>query len=148
MGCCVRVEKNYYEPLTFSIYTPTDARGKAERIDNIEIKRDSRAYPEDCTANIPYDYSHVLTENTADVKTIVPQYAGIGKLNATVPVAKHHTSSVTTHGTIEAFDMLGKPVFRGATSSSETSPGILIIVERNSSGAILNRTTRLMYKRY
>jgi pectate lyase len=77
---CVRVEKNYYEALHYSIYTPTDARGKTERIDNIEVNHASRAYPENCTANIPYTYSDVLTTTTSDVKTVVPKTAGVGKL--------------------------------------------------------------------
>lgn len=78
---CVRVEKNYYEALHYSIYTPSDAPGKTERIDNIEVSRTNRPYPVNCVANIPYDYSLVLTENTEDVKTIVPLYAGVGRLD-------------------------------------------------------------------
>ncbi len=77
---CLRVEKNYYEPLHYSIYTPSDAPGSAERIDNIEVNRTSRAYPASCTADIPYSYSDVLTDDTNDVKTVVPQSAGVGKL--------------------------------------------------------------------
>lgn len=76
---CVRVEKNYYEELHYSIYTPSDAPGKTERIDNIEVKRTSRAYPSDCTANIPYSCASAVTA-TADVKTVVPAGAGVGKL--------------------------------------------------------------------
>ncbi len=82
MGVCLRVEKNYYEPLKYSVYTTRDgSRGSAQRIDNIEVRRDSRAYPANCTADIPYNYSSVLTSNTSEVKTIVPQYAGVGKIN-------------------------------------------------------------------
>ncbi|UKM66426.1 T9SS type A sorting domain-containing protein [Flavobacteriaceae bacterium GSB9] len=77
---CVRVEKNYYEPLHYSIYTPSDSPGKTERIDNIIVSQASRPFPEDCVADIPYDYASALTTNTTDVKTIVPQYAGVGKL--------------------------------------------------------------------
>lgn len=77
---CVRVEKNYYEPLHYSIYTPSDSPGRTERIDNIEVDRASRDYPSNCTADIPYSYSDVLIDNTEDVKTIVPQLAGVGKL--------------------------------------------------------------------
>lgn len=77
---CLRVEKNYYEALHYSIYTPSDAPGKAERIDNIEVSRTSRAYPSDCTADIPYTYSDVLTTSTEDVKTVVPESAGVGKI--------------------------------------------------------------------
>jgi pectate lyase len=77
---CVRVEKNYYEALHYSIYTPSDAPGKTERIDNVEVSRTSRAYPENCTADIPYTYSDVLTTTTNDVKTVVPQSAGVGKI--------------------------------------------------------------------
>ncbi len=98
-GTCVRVERNYYEALHYSIYTPTDAPGKAERISNIEVSRTSRAYPGNCTANIPYTYSQVLTSNTEDVKTIVPQYAGTGKIGT--PVVKHSlTTSVQGQGTV------------------------------------------------
>jgi pectate lyase len=80
-GTCVRVEKNYYENYEqFAIYTTADAPGQTERIDNYLNKTQSRAYPGNCTANIPYSYSAVLTNTTADVKTIVPQYAGVGKL--------------------------------------------------------------------
>jgi pectate lyase len=77
---CLRVEKNYYDSLHYSIYTPSDAPGKAERIDNIEVARTSRAYPSACTVTLPYQYSSVLTSTTADVKTIVPMYAGVGKI--------------------------------------------------------------------
>ena len=79
-GTCVRVEKNYYESLHYSIYTPSDSPGSTERIDNIEVDRTSRAYPNDCTADIPYSYSEVLTTNTADIPTVVPQLAGVGKI--------------------------------------------------------------------
>lgn len=85
-GTCVRVEKNYYESLNYSIYTPSDSPGKTERIDNVEVSHASRAYPANCTASIPYSYSSVLTTTTADVKTIVPQYAGVGKLASTTAV--------------------------------------------------------------
>jgi len=79
-GTCVRVEKNYYEALHYSIYTPSNSPGSTQRIDNIEVERTDRAYPANCTADIPYDYADVLTNNTQDVKTIVPQNAGIGKI--------------------------------------------------------------------
>jgi pectate lyase len=77
---CVRVEKNYYEALHYSIYTPSDAPGSTERIDNVEVMRTSRAYPANCTADIPYPYSDVLTTTTNDVKTVVPRGAGVGKI--------------------------------------------------------------------
>jgi pectate lyase len=79
-GTCVRIEKNYYEPLHYSIYTSSDSEGSTERIDNIEVMRTSRAYPANCTADIPYSYSAVLTNTTADVKTVVPPSAGVGKI--------------------------------------------------------------------
>jgi pectate lyase len=77
---CLRVERNYYEALHYSIYTPSDSPGKAERISNIEVSRTSRAYPSSCTADIPYDYSSVLISNTEEVKTKVPSLAGVGKI--------------------------------------------------------------------
>jgi pectate lyase len=77
---CVRVEKNYYEALHYSIYTSSDSPGNTERIDNVEVSRTSRAYPANCTADIPYTYSSALTGTTNDVKSVVPQSAGVGKL--------------------------------------------------------------------
>jgi len=79
-GTCVRVEKNYYEALHFSIYTTSDSPGSTERIDNVEVSRTARDYPANCTAAIPYDYSSALTGTTSDVKTLVPAGAGVGKL--------------------------------------------------------------------
>jgi pectate lyase len=76
---CLRVEKNIYETVKYSIYSQTGATiGYAERIDNIESQ--SRAYPTSCTASIPYDYSSALTATTSTVKTLVPQGAGVGKI--------------------------------------------------------------------
>ena len=79
-GTCVRIEKNYYEALHYSIYTPAESPGSTERIDNIEVSRTARAYPANCTADIPYAYASALTSNTTDVKTVVPQSAGVGKI--------------------------------------------------------------------
>jgi len=79
-GTCVRVEKNYYEPLHYSIYTPSDSPGSTERIDNVEVSRTERAYPANCTADIPYSYAEALTGVTEDVKTVVPESAGVGKI--------------------------------------------------------------------
>lgn len=79
MDTCLRVEKNVYENVKYSIYSQNGGTaGRAQRIDNIESQ--SRAYPSNCTVDIPYDYSGVLTSNTADVKTLVPANAGVGKL--------------------------------------------------------------------
>jgi pectate lyase len=77
---CLRVEKNYYEALHYSIYTTSDSPGSTQRIDNVEVMRTERAYPAACTADIPYEYASVLTNATNDVKTVVPAGAGVGKL--------------------------------------------------------------------
>ncbi|XYI02394.1 hypothetical protein ACMHYB_22615 [Sorangium sp. So ce1128] len=42
--------------------------------------RASRAYPANCTADIPYSYSSVLISDANDVKDLVPEGAGVGKL--------------------------------------------------------------------
>lgn len=76
----MRVERDYYEALHCSVYTPSDAPGKTERINDVEVSRTSRAHPTDCTADIPYSYADVLTSNTNDVKAIVPPSAGVGKI--------------------------------------------------------------------
>ncbi|MBN1188020.1 MAG: T9SS type A sorting domain-containing protein [Bacteroidales bacterium] len=79
---CVRVERNYYESLHYSIYTPSDSPGKTQRIGNIEVERTTRPYPVNCIADIPYDYTHFLTINTEVVKTLVPKYAGVGIIDS------------------------------------------------------------------
>jgi pectate lyase len=114
-GTCVRVEQNYYESLNYSIYTPSDSKGSTERIDNIEVKRASRDYPANCTASIPYAYASVLT-TTSDVKTVVPQYAGVGKIGATTGILRPTGSSAPAigHGTSDALgrrdrDATGRP---------------------------------------
>lgn len=104
---CVRVEKNYYESLNYSIYTTSDSPGKTERIDNIEVKRASRAYPANCVASIPYSYAAVLTSTTNDVKTIVPQYAGVGKIETATSVERSVGPSAETTGS-RSFDFLGR----------------------------------------
>lgn len=104
---CVRVEKNYYESLNYSIYTPADSPGKTERIDNVEVKRASRAYPANCVASIPYSYTAVLTSTTADVKTLVPQYAGVGKIEGTTTVDRPLQPSTSSEGA-RNFDLLGR----------------------------------------
>lgn len=80
-GTCVRIEKNYYDNFSeFAIYTTSDSPGRTERIDNYLSKSQSRSFPSSCSANIPYSYASVLTNNTTDVKSIVTQYAGVGKI--------------------------------------------------------------------
>jgi len=79
-GTCVRVERNFYGPLHYSIYTPSDSPGSTELIENLDDDRTSRAYPSSCTADIPYTYSEVLIGNTADVPTLVPGLAGVGRI--------------------------------------------------------------------
>jgi len=76
---CLRVEKNVYENVKYSIYSQTGSTaGRAERIDNVAPQ--SRAYPEDCTADIPYEYASALTTNTSDVPSVVMAGAGVGML--------------------------------------------------------------------
>jgi pectate lyase len=76
---CIRVEKNVYENVKYSVYSQTgDTRGYAEMIDNVAPQ--SRDYPGSCTADIPYDYSEGFIENTADVAGTVKANAGVGKM--------------------------------------------------------------------
>lgn len=44
------------------------------------VSRTTRAYPAGCSADIPYAYAEALTANADDVRTLVPQGAGVGKL--------------------------------------------------------------------
>lgn len=78
MGTCVRIERNVYETVKYSIYTQTGAtQGSAERIDNLETQ--SRAYPPNCSANIPYGYADAVLD-VSEVKARVQAGAGVGKL--------------------------------------------------------------------
>jgi pectate lyase len=77
---CIRIERNYYEPLHYSIYTSSDSMGNAQVIENVEVMKTARAYPPSCTADIPYNYSGVLISNANDVKTRIPPLAGVGKI--------------------------------------------------------------------
>lgn len=82
-GTCLRVEKNFYENQVvekFSIFTNSVEPGKAERIDNFIDGGNRRAFPPDCTADIPYSYDDVLIKNVQDVKASVIQGAGVGKI--------------------------------------------------------------------
>jgi pectate lyase len=86
---CVRVEKNYFEESKNTVESSSD-NGYAELIDNKELNCTfTEPYPNNCTASIEYDYEDVLTATVDDVKNIVLQYAGVGKLgnepNATCP---------------------------------------------------------------
>jgi hypothetical protein len=79
-GTCVRIEKNYYEALHYSIYTPSDSPGSTERIDNVEVSAPPGRISPNRTAAIPHVYSDVLTANTT-MKTTVPP-AGVGKFSS------------------------------------------------------------------
>jgi pectate lyase len=136
-GTCVRVEKNYYDSLHYSIYTPTDAPGSTERIDNIEISRASRAYPTDCKAAIPYDYANVLTNTTEDIRIIVPLYAGVEKDPSSIAPEFAVTSGpeyvlasgIVTEGKAgenRFFDLRGRLVFKGSQLWAGLYNGILI----------------------
>ena len=48
-------------------------------IDNVEVMKTSRPYPDPCTADIPYDYEGAVTP-VNDVPTVVPAGAGVGKI--------------------------------------------------------------------
>ena len=79
-GTCVRVEKNYYEALHYSIYTPSDAPGSTDG--STTSRSAGRRAPIRPTARRTF-----LTRTrarspatTSDVKTIVPQMAGVGKI--------------------------------------------------------------------
>jgi len=78
MNTCLRIERNVYENVKYSIYTQSSGtKGSAERIDNSESQ--SRAYPPSCVSDIPYDYDSVLLD-TDEVKARVTSGAGVGQL--------------------------------------------------------------------
>jgi pectate lyase len=149
-GTCVRVEKNYYEALHYSIYTPNDHPGKAERIDNIEVKRANRPYPKNCTANIPYEYASVLTKNTEEVKTIVPQYAGVGKMDQTSISFKQSNPGgwiLPAVSSVQLYTIHGKFVGESTdVTGNLKGKGIYIRVERNRLGEIAGKGISVVLK--
>lgn len=93
VNACVKVEKNYFENCKKTIFSTSE--GAAERIDNKEVNCGTTTYPPACVVSIPYDYSKVLTQNVDDVKTMVTQYAGVGKLS-TLSVGDLHKNYKTS----------------------------------------------------
>lgn len=86
MEACIRVEKNYFESSKNNVYSKNSTlKGSAELIDNKEVNCTSTEdIPSSCKAAIPYTYASVLTSNTNDVKALVVENAGVGKIGTVV----------------------------------------------------------------
>ena len=80
MGSCVKSEKNYFENSKGAVVS-TDSKGFAEVVDNNLVNSTTSTIPV-CKADIPYNYSAVLTSDATKVKGIVIAFAGVGKLVA------------------------------------------------------------------
>ncbi len=87
LNSCIRIEKNYFENVNnpwVSAYS--DVLGGVELIDNyldnspFDYSSSDTFEPYSCEAEIPYNYDEVLNA-VMDVKEMVMQYAGNGKLD-------------------------------------------------------------------
>jgi pectate lyase len=114
LNSCIRIEKNYFE----NVHNPwvsaySDVLGGVELIDNYLINSpfnyssSDTFEPYSCEADIPYKYEDVLN-TVMDVKELVMQYAGVGKLDepAEFSVAGDETDLVQQkqdHNNLEFF---------------------------------------------
>ncbi|KAA9339176.1 pectate lyase [Hymenobacter busanensis] len=83
MGACLRVEQNYFEDVRDPVVTKNSpASGFWDVLDNV-YQNCSGSQPTTASCptplQLPYDYKSALTP-AADVKTVVMQGAGVGKL--------------------------------------------------------------------
>ncbi len=87
LNSCIRIEKNYFENVNnpwVSAYS--DVLGGVELIDNylvnspFDYSSSDTFEPYACEAVIPYEYAEVLN-SAMDVKYLVKEYAGVGKLD-------------------------------------------------------------------
>ena len=81
MGACLKVEKNYFEDTKDPITTKNSAQpGKWDASDNyFTACKGNQPTTSTCTLTLPYIYTNVVTK-TAEVKAVVTQWAGVGKL--------------------------------------------------------------------
>jgi pectate lyase len=81
MGACLKVEKNYFEDTKDPITTKNSAQpGNWDAADNYYAAcKGSQPTTSTCTLALPYAYATLLTK-TQEVKAVVTQWAGVGKL--------------------------------------------------------------------
>jgi pectate lyase len=81
MGACLKVEKNYFEDVKDPITTKNSAQpGNWDATGNYYTAcKGSQPATSTCTLALPYAYTTVLTE-AVEVKAVVTQWAGVGKL--------------------------------------------------------------------
>jgi pectate lyase len=78
MSACVKSEKNYCENTKNVVYSSGNT-GFAQVVDN-KLVNSTTTTIGTCTADIPYNYSAMLTSDPNNVKSVVMAYAGVGKL--------------------------------------------------------------------
>lgn len=80
MGACVKSEKNYFENSKNAVLSSGSTQvGYAQVIDN-KLVNSTTSTVGACTPNLGYTYSNVLTSDATSVKSVVVQYAGVGKI--------------------------------------------------------------------
>ncbi len=87
MGACSRIEDDYFNGVKTPILTTqSTSPGNVQLINDVFLNESSHATSPTCTLNVPYAYSNVL-QDVSQVPTIVPQFAGVGKLSGGSPTA-------------------------------------------------------------
>lgn len=81
MDACLLVEKNYFENVSSKSVFDTGSilPGYAILSDNVFVNSKAPVISSCDSFVLPYSYNHVLT-NAADVKNVVKNYAGVGKI--------------------------------------------------------------------
>lgn len=80
MEACVKSEKNYFENSKNAVLSSGSTKvGYAQVVDNKLVNSTTTTIGA-CTPNLGYAYSNVLTSDANSVKSLVIQYAGVGKL--------------------------------------------------------------------
>ena len=149
MEACLLIEKNYFENVSSkSVYdTGSILPGYAILSDNLFVNSKAPVISSCDSFVLPYSYNHVLT-NASDVKNVVKNYAGVGKITTdNVTLQKQTYTLKQTHNRIEIncndvnqlklFNLIGKEVFltsKNYFSTENLANGVYIIYLLDNSG--------------
>lgn len=149
MEACLLVEKNYFENVSSKSVFDTGSilPGYAILSDNVFVNSKAPVISSCESFAFPYTYNHVLT-NAADVKDIVKNYAGIGKITTATktPVKKdYRLISTTNHleincndvNELKVYNLSGKQIIstqKNFFSTENLANGVYIIYLLDNSG--------------
>jgi hypothetical protein len=149
MEACLLVEKNYFENVSSKSVFDTGSilPGYAILSDNVFVNSKTPVISSCESFAIPYSYSHVLT-NAANVKEIVKNYAGVGKITTgtETPVTNdYRLISTTNHLEIKCnnvkelkvYNLNGKQIIttqKNFFSTKNLANGVYIVYLLDNSG--------------